>query len=38
MAAEQCGRVCVGIEIDPRFVAVTLERLAGRGLTPRLIA
>jgi DNA modification methylase len=35
VAAEQTGRLCCGIEIDPRYVAVVLERLAGMGLVPR---
>jgi DNA modification methylase len=35
VAAEQNGRLCYGIEIDPRYVAVALERLAGMGLMPR---
>lgn len=26
VAAEQCGRCCYGIELDPRFVDVTLQR------------
>ncbi len=36
IAAEQCGRHCYGIELDPRFVDVTLERwmkLTGREAT-----
>jgi DNA modification methylase len=36
VAAEQTGRLCYGIEIEPTFVAVALERLAGMGLEPRL--
>ncbi len=36
VAAEQLGRVCYGMEIDPAYVAVALERLAGMGLEPRL--
>jgi DNA modification methylase len=36
VAAEQTGRVCYGLEIEPKYVAVTLERMAGLGLTPRL--
>jgi DNA modification methylase len=35
-AAEQTGRVCCALEIEPAFVAVALERLAGMGLEPRL--
>ena len=34
VAAERLSRVCVGLEIDPRWVAVTLERLADMGLKP----
>jgi DNA modification methylase len=34
VAAERLGRVCVGLEIEPRWVAVTLERMAVMGLTP----
>jgi DNA modification methylase len=37
VAAEQSGRLCCGIEIDPKYIAVTLERLAGMGLTPRSV-
>jgi DNA modification methylase len=36
VAAEQTGRRCFGIEIEPRYVAVCLERLAGMGLEPKL--
>jgi DNA modification methylase len=35
VAAEHAGRLCCGIEIDPRYVGVVLERLAGMGLFPR---
>jgi DNA modification methylase len=35
-AAERTARRCYGVELEPRFVAVALERLAGMGLTPRL--
>jgi hypothetical protein len=34
IAAEHAGRVCHGLEKEARMVAVTLERLAGQGLTP----
>jgi len=34
VAAEQLGRVCYGMEIDPAYTAVCLERMAGLGLTP----
>jgi len=33
-AAEQTGRVCHAIELDPKYVAVALERLAQMGLAP----
>ncbi len=36
VAAENLGRVCMGIEIEPKYVAVSLERLEDMGLTPRL--
>ncbi len=36
VAAEQTGRICYGMEIEPRYVAVALERMAGMGLEPRL--
>lgn len=35
-AAEQVGRIGYGMEIEPKFVAVTLERLVGMGLEPRI--
>jgi DNA modification methylase len=37
VAAEQCKRACCGIEIDPRFVAVTLERIKDMGLKSKLV-
>lgn len=37
VAAEQTGRIGYGMEIEPKYVAVALERLAGMGLTPRLV-
>jgi DNA modification methylase len=37
VAAEQTGRTCYGCEIEPKYIAVTLERMAGMGLEPRLI-
>ena len=37
VAAEQTGRLCYGMEIEPKYIAVTLERLAGMGLEPKLI-
>ena len=36
IAAEQMGRVCSGVEIEPRYVAVALERLKNLGLEPSL--
>jgi len=37
VAAEQLGVTCYAMDIAPQYVAVALERLAGMGLTPRLI-
>jgi DNA modification methylase len=37
VAAEQTGRVCYGMEIEPKYVAVALERMAGMGLDARLV-
>ena len=36
VAAEQLGRICYGMEIEPKYVAVALERMAGMGLEPKL--
>ena len=36
LAAEQCGRSCYGMELDPGYLAVILERCEGFGLTPSL--
>jgi len=36
IAAEQTGRICYGMEIEPKYVAVTLQRLADMGLEPKL--
>lgn len=36
VAAQQEGRTGHGSELDPGYVAVTLERLSGMGLTPEL--
>jgi DNA modification methylase len=33
----QLGRIGYGVELDPGYVAVELERLSALGLTPRLI-
>ena len=37
VACEQTERIGYGMEIEPKSVAVTLERLAGMGLEPRLV-
>ena len=36
LAAEQTGRLCHAMELDRKYVAVALERLALTGLRPRL--
>jgi DNA modification methylase len=36
VAAEQLGRICYGIEIEPKYVAVALQRMTDMGLEPRL--
>jgi DNA modification methylase len=36
VAAEQTGRIGYGMEIEPKYVAVALERLANLGLSPKL--
>ncbi len=36
IAAESEGRVCYGLELEPRYAAVCLERMANIGLRPRL--
>jgi DNA modification methylase len=36
VACEQLARLCRMIELEPKYVAVILERMAGMGLTPRL--
>ena len=36
VVCEQLGRFCDALEIDPGYVAVCLERLAGMGLDPQL--
>jgi len=35
VAAEQLDRACYAIDIDPKWIAVTLQRLADSGLTPK---
>lgn len=37
VACEQTNRIGYGMEIEPKYVAVTLERLAGMGLEPALV-
>ncbi|MCI0423643.1 MAG: site-specific DNA-methyltransferase [Acidobacteria bacterium] len=37
-AAEQSGRLCYGMEIEPKYVAVALERMADMGLEPQLVS
>jgi site-specific DNA-methyltransferase (adenine-specific) len=37
VAAERTGRICYGMEIEPKYVAVALERLAGLGLEPHRV-
>src|SRR5690606_26730460 len=39
LACEECGRDCRGVELDPGYVAVTLERWQeATGVAPRLAA
>ena len=38
LAAEQTGRTGYGMELEPRYAAVTLERLLNAGLEPVLEA
>jgi DNA modification methylase len=38
VAAARTDRICYGMELDPKYLAVTLESLAGEGLEPRLSA
>ena len=37
-AAEECGRICSGIEISPKYLAVILSRAKNRGLRPVLVS
>lgn len=37
VACEQTGRIGFGMEIEPKYVSVSLERLAGMSLKPRLV-
>ena len=36
VAAEQLGRLCMAIEIEPKYVAVCLQRMSDLGLAPEL--
>lgn len=38
VACERLGRKCRAVELDPKYVAVTLERLSQMGLEPVLIS
>jgi DNA modification methylase len=38
LASQQLGRIGFGVELDPGYVAVTLEHLSALGLKPKLIA
>jgi len=37
IAAEQCGRICYGMELDPGYVAVILERCEMFGMKPTMV-
>jgi len=37
VAAHRLGRRCFGIDVDPGYCAVTLERMSGLGVTPVLV-
>jgi DNA modification methylase len=37
IAAEQTGRICYGMEIEPKYCAITLDRMSAMGLKMRLI-
>ena len=37
IAAEQTGRLCYGCDVEPKYIAVTLERMQDMGLEPRLV-
>lgn len=37
VAAERLGRVCYGMEIEPKYCAVILERMQQMGLEPELV-
>lgn len=37
LACEQTGRLCRAIELDPKYVAVALERMSDAGCAPQLL-
>jgi hypothetical protein len=37
-SAEQLGRICYGMEIEPKYVAVALQRMADMGLQPKCLS
>ena len=37
VAAQNLGRCCAAVELDPKYVAVCLERLSALGLTPERV-
>jgi DNA modification methylase len=37
VAAQQLNRMCYGMEIEPKYCAVTLERMSQMGLEPELV-
>ncbi|MBZ5533962.1 MAG: hypothetical protein LAO20_21235 [Acidobacteriia bacterium] len=38
VACESSGRLCYGMDIEPKYVAVTLQRMRDMGLDPQLVA
>ena len=38
VACEQLKRKCYGMEIEPKYCAVILERMSEMGLTPELVS
>lgn len=36
VAAEQLGRICLAMELDPKYVGAVLERMKLLGLEPEL--
>ena len=37
IAAQQLNRICYGMEIEPKYCAVALERMSNMGLKPNLV-